>query len=274
MHDYDSCVNYLTNSISYIPNTVLILGSGFSNYANSIMIDYEIPYSKIPGFPIPMNVAHPGKLLVGRSNGHKILIMQGRVHYYEGYDVSDIVFPIRVFKLMGVNNIILTNASGGINKEYEPGTVVLVKDHIASLIPNSLRGKNEDRFGERFPDSSNIYSKKIRNDIKNRCTSLGINLKEGVYIQTPGPSFETPAEIRAYGLLGADLVGMSTACEAIAASHAGMNICCLSCVTNYASGITKNRLTVSEIDDTISKVYSQIEIVLTEVIEYFAKEDE
>lgn len=269
MLDYDSCVDFLKKSIPYIPSTLLVLGSGFSNYITYITIDYEIPYSEIPGFQVPTNEAHRGRLLVCRFNGHKILVMQGRIHYYEGYEMKDIVFPIRVFKLLGITNIILTNASGGISPDCKPGTLVIVKDHIASLVPNCLRGENDVRFGVRFPDSSDIYSRRIRNDILSRCSALGIDLKEGVYIQTPGPSFETPAEIKAYGLLGADIVGMSTACEAIAASHAGMNVCCLSCVTNYASGITPVKLTVQEIDETISKVYPKIQIVLTDIIEYF-----
>lgn len=270
MLDYDSCVEFLSREITDLPSTLMILGSGFSNYADSMKIEKEIPYSEIPGFLVPTNQSHPGKLLVGNVKENRVVVMQGRFHFYEGYDVKDIVFPIRVFRLMGVKNVILTNASGGIGADCVPGSLVLVKDHISSLVPNCLRGSNDERFGERFPDSSDIYCEKARSEIRRRCSALGIELREGVYIQTPGPSFETPAEIRAYGLLGADIVGMSTACEAIAASHTGMQVCCLSCVTNYASGITKSPLSVEEIDTTIQKIYPKLKIVLTEIVDYFS----
>ncbi len=268
--DYNSSVTYLIKKFPYIPDTLLVLGSGFANYVNSVEIDYEIPYSEIPGFKIPTNHMHQGKLILGRACENQVLIMQGRIHYYEGYDMPDIIYPIRVFRLMGLKNVILTNASGGISPEYDPGTLVFVKDHISCLVPNCLRGENDPEFGVRFPDSTNIYTESVRKDLIQRCRKKGIEVKEGVYIQTAGPSFETPAEINAYRILGADIVGMSTACEAIAASHAGMTVCCLSCVTNYASGIAKKKLTAYEIDETIGKVFPTIEIVINDIINYFA----
>lgn len=274
MIDYDSCVDFLSRKIADIPNTLMILGSGFSKYASTMKIEIEIPYSEIPGFLLTTNESHPGNLLVGEIKENRVVVMQGRFHFYEGYDVKNIIFPIRIFRLMGVKNVILTNASGGISPDCTPGTLVIVKDHISSLVPNCLRGQNDERLGVRFPDSSDIYSKEARNEILRRCSALGIELKEGVYIQTAGPSFETPAEIRAYGLLGADIVGMSTACEAIAASHAGMQVSCLSCVTNYASGISKTPLRVEEIEDTIHNIYPKLETVLTEMVDYFSLRSE
>lgn len=270
MLEYNSCVTYLAKEFPYIPDTVLVLGSGFADYVHTVESDYEISYAELPGFRVPTNKMHRGKLILGRVRGKQVLIMQGRIHYYEGYDMSDIVFPLHVFRLMGLKNVILTNASGGISPGYDPGTLVFVKDHISSFVPNCLRGENDSRFGVRFPDSSDIYTESVRSDMIRRCQDFGIAVKEGIYVQTAGPSFETPAEIKAYRVMGADIVGMSTACEAIAASHAGMKVCCLSCVTNYASGVIQKKLTAEEIDETINQVYPQIETVINNIVDYFA----
>lgn len=267
---YAKCAAFLKQQLPFIPETVVVLGSGHADFVKSLQVVYEISYADIPGFCTPTNEGHAGRLVAGFSEGNRVLVMQGRLHYYEGYDMEEIVFPIRVFCLMGVRNIILTNASGGIKAEYGPGSLVLLKDHISSFVPNPLRGRNDERIGVRFPDSGDIYDKKAREEISRRCFQCGLPVKEGVYVQTQGPAFETPAEIRFYGMIGADIVGMSTACEAIAARHAGLRVSALSCVTNYACGITENKLTIEEVEENIKKVSRQIENVLKIMIEVYS----
>ena len=269
---YDECAAFLKQRLPFIPETVLVLGSGQNDLVKMFHIVYEISYKDIPGFGVPTNEGHLGRLIVGLSGENRVLIMQGRLHYYEGYDVDEVVFPIRVFKLMGIRNIILTNASGGIKEGYSPGSLVLLKDHISSFVPNPLRGKNDARIGVRFPDTSDIYDKAARAEISRRCQECGLVVKEGVYVQTPGPAFETPAEIRFYGMIGADIVGMSTACEATAAVHAGLRVSALSCVTNYASGVSQNKLTIEEVDENTKKVSEKIEKILKIMIEVYSSE--
>ena len=209
----------------------------------------EIPYSEIPGFPVSTVPGHDGRFIFGNLGGVSIVCMKGRVHYYEGYAIEDVVLPIRLMRLLGAEILFLTNASGGINKAYHAGDFMLIRDHISTFVPNPLIGKNIDELGTRFPDMSSVYDKELCAVIKDVAKSEGIDLKEGVYAQLTGPSFESPAEIRMLGALGADAVGMSTVVEAIAANHMGMRICGISCVCNLAAGISKKPLTHDEVQE-------------------------
>lgn len=212
-----SCFSYIKNRVDLVPSIAIVLGSGLGNYANCIDVVQTIEYSEIPEFPISTTKGHKGRFVFGFVNGIPVVIMQGRVHYYEGYDIKEVVLPIRILHMLGANILILTNSSGGVNYLYQPGQLVLVKDHIACFVPNCLRGDNIQFLGPRFPDMSEIYSIELRKIIRGVALRNNIPMEEGVYLQTAGPSFESPSEIKMYRTLGADLVGMSTACEAIAA---------------------------------------------------------
>lgn len=246
----DNCYKFLKSKINITPYVAIVLGSGLGNVIKGVSNMQIINYSDIPDFPISTVDGHRGRYLFGYIENIPIVIMQGRVHYYEGYDMPDVVLPIRIMRMLGAKKIILTNSSGGVNYDYQPGQLVLVKDHIASFIPNCLRGTNISFLGTRFPDMSQIYSGYLRDIVKDLAKKMNIHIKEGVYLQTLGPSFESPAEINMYRTLGVDLVGMSTACEAIAAKHAGMEICCISVVSNLASGMTDHILTIEEVSET------------------------
>ena len=206
------------------------------------------------GFPVSTVAGHEGRFVFGNIENVPVVIMQGRVHYYEGYDVRDVVMPIRLMGLLGAKTLFLTNAAGGINKSFAQGALMMITDHISSLVPSPLIGGNIDELGLRFPDMSEIYTKKLRDIIRESAKELSIALCEGVYIQTTGPNYETPAEIRAYETLGADAVGMSTAIEAMAARHMGLSVCGISCITNMAAGLSPVPLTHEEVKETADRV--------------------
>ncbi len=210
-------------------------------------------YSEIEGFPTSTVPGHKGRFVFGMMDGVPVVIMQGRVHYYEGYAMQDVVLPTRLMKLMGAEVLFLTNASGGINTDFSAGDFMLITDQISDFVPSPLIGPNLDQFGTRFPDMSEIYDKDLRSIIADTAKELNIKLQQGVYIQLTGPNFESPAEIRMCRTLGADAVGMSTACEAIAANHAGMKICGISCVANLGCGLTENPLTHKEVMEAADK---------------------
>lgn len=265
----EKCYKCIREKTDFVPEIALVLGSGLGDYAESADVNVEmtIPYSEINGFPTSTVSGHKGQFVLGTVNGVKTAIMQGRVHFYEGYGISDVVLPIRLMRLMGAKVLFLTNASGGINEGFECGDFMLITDHISSLIKSPLVGENIDELGVRFPDMSEIYDKDLREIIKKSADELDIKLKEGVYIQTTGPQYESPAEIRAFKALGADAVGMSTACEAIAANHIGMKICGISCISNLAAGISKTPLTHKEVQETADRVAPDFKKLLTESIE-------
>lgn len=265
----EKCYKCIREKTDFVPEIALVLGSGLGDYAESADVNVEmtIPYSEINGFPTSTVSGHKGQFVLGTVNGVKTAIMQGRVHFYEGYGISDVVLPIRLMGLMGAKVLFLTNASGGINEGFECGDFMLITDHISSLIKSPLVGENIDELGVRFPDMSEIYDKDLREIIKKSADELDIKLKEGVYIQTTGPQYESPAEIRAFKALGADAVGMSTACEAIAANHIGMKICGISCISNLAAGISKTPLTHKEVQETADRVAPDFKKLLTESIE-------
>lgn len=237
LRDIKEAGEYIKQKIGKTPQIAIILGSGLGALVNEIKESLEIDYNDIPGFPVTTVEGHEGKLVFGKIGDKYILAMKGRFHYYEGYDVSKVVFAVRVFKFMGINNLIVTNAAGGINKDFNPGDLMIIKDHIGFFAPSALRGANIDEFGVRFPDMSKAYNPELIQLCKDAASKEGINVREGVYIFAKGPMYETPAEIRAMSILGADAVGMSTVPEVTVANHAGMNILGISCITNMAAGI-------------------------------------
>jgi purine-nucleoside phosphorylase len=219
------------------PEVAMVLGSGLSEAFGIPGQGTIIPLSELPGFPLPTVAGHTGQFWAGKINGKKLLLQQGRTHYYEGYSIDDVVFATRLFSILGIKTLIVTNASGAINKDIAPGDLVLITDHINMLGINPLRGPNLDKLGPRFPDMSAAYSLRLRSLAKQEAKSQNIAIKEGVYLATPGPSYESPAEIRAFRALGADLVGMSTVPEVITARHAGIEVLGISCATNLAAGV-------------------------------------
>lgn len=261
------CLKAIREKTDFIPEAGLILGSGLGDYAKDKEVIFELPYGEIDEFPVSTVPGHDGKFIFARIGGKNVVIMKGRVHYYEGYDMSDVVLPVRLMCAMGAKKIILTNAAGGINEAFSPGDLMLITDQISSLVPSPLRGRNCDEMGLRFPDMSEIYTKSLRDAAFSAAEKCGIDLKSGIYIQTTGPNYESPAEIRMYKLWGADAVGMSTACEAIAARHMGAEICGISCISNMAAGISKNPLTHEEVSETGKKAALKFKALLDNLIE-------
>ncbi len=229
-----------------MPEIALVLGSGLGEFTKNLD-GVQIPYSEIPDFKVSTVQGHKGSLFFTEIFGKKLVVMQGRLHFYEGYELSDITYPVKVFKKLGVKTLILTNAAGSLQKELVPSDLMLIKDHINFTAKNPLIGKNDDTLGERFPDMSDIYTSSLRNLVKTCAKEEGICLKEGVYLMTTGPSYETPAEVRMFGLLGANAVGMSTVPEAIVANYLGLQTIGISLITNYASGISSEKLSHKEV---------------------------
>lgn len=246
MRSYEYC----KRKIDFRPKIALILGSGLGQFAETVDVIGEIPYHEIAGFPVSTVAGHNGRFLFGYIEDVPVVLMQGRVHYYEGYSMQDVVLPIRLMRLMGAEILFLTNASGGVNPSFSAGDFMLITDQIASFVPSPLIGANMEELGPRFPDMSEIYDKDLQELIRKVAQEENIPLQEGVYLQFTGPNYESPAEVRLAGMLGADAVGMSTACEAIAANHMGMKICGISCVTNMACGISENPLNHEEVQET------------------------
>lgn len=239
------------------PEIALVLGSGLGAFADEFTSATKIPYAEIPYFPRSTAIGHAGKLVVGKVGKIPVCGMQGRVHLYEGYSVKEVAFPIRVFARMGVKAVILTNAAGGIKREFTQGTLVAIKDHINLQGANPLSGANDERFGPRFPDMSTVYDRRFREMTVGEGNRLGIGMYEGVYAALLGPSYETPAEIRYLRTIGADLVGMSTVPEVIAARHSGIRVLGISCVTNAAAGILDQPLDHKEVLETAERVKGQ-----------------
>ncbi|MEE3392363.1 MAG: purine-nucleoside phosphorylase [Lachnospiraceae bacterium] len=240
--------------IDFEPKVAIVLGSGLGGFADEIDVKAELAYKDIDGFPVSTAPSHEGKYIFGYIEQVPVVCMKGRVHYYEGYSMQDVVLPIRLMKLMGADTLFLTNASGGINRNFHAGDFMMITDQISDFVPSPLIGPNDPDLGVRFPDNSHIYTKELQEIIKSTARKLDIDLKQGVYIQFTGPNYETPAEIRMAGILGADAVGMSTAVEAIAASHMKMKVCGISCISNLAAGISLNPLTQEEVEETADRV--------------------
>lgn len=265
-----SCYESVKKEIDFVPQVAIVLGSGLGDYAKEIEVVKELPYEEIEGFPKSTVEGHAGKFLFGYLQGIRIVCMQGRVHYYEGYSISDVVLPIRLMKLMGAEILFLTNASGGINPEFKAGDFMLITDHISSFVPNPLVGENIEELGTRFPDMSEVYHKELRRRIQEAAKEQQIELKEGIYVQCSGPSFESPAEIQMFYKLGIDAVGMSTVVEAIAANHMGMKICGISFVANLAAGISRNPLTHQEVWEAANEAAPKFRRLVTQSILNFA----
>lgn len=266
------CYACFQKKISFVPQVALVLGSGLGDYANDIKVVAELDYKEIDGFPTSTVQGHEGKYIFGYVGTVPVVCMKGRVHYYEGYDISDVVLPIRLMKLMGAKVLFLTNASGGINTEFRAGDLMLIQDQISDFVPSPLIGANMEELGTRFPDMSEIYDKKLQQIIKKTAAVNDIPLEQGVYIQLTGPNFESPAEVRMCRILGADAVGMSTACEAVAANHMRMHICGISCIANMACGITPNPLTHKEVQEAADRVAPRFKKLVTKSIINIAKE--
>lgn len=261
-----TCVESVRKKVDFQPEVALILGSGLGDYADEIQIVQTVDYTEIEGFPTSTVAGHKGRFVFGYVNEVPVVIMQGRVHFYEGYPMSDVVLPTRLMGMLGAKKLILTNAAGGSNFDYKPGDFMLIKDHITTGVPSPLIGANLDELGVRFPDMSDVYSARMRDVIKKVAADMGIKLQEGVYVQLTGPNYETPAEVRMCRIWGGDAVGMSTACEAMAAHHMGMEVCGISCITNLAAGMSSEQLDHKEVQETADRVAKQFKELITGIV--------
>ncbi len=260
------CYDSVRRQVDFCPKVALVLGSGLGDYGEEIRLEKVLEYGAIEGFPVSTVPGHKGRFLFGYVGEVPVVAMQGRVHYYEGYSMQDVVLPIRLMKLMGAEVLFLTNAAGGANAQFAAGDFMLIRDQIASLVPSPLIGGNIEELGPRFCDMSEVYDEDLRRIIRKAAADLEIPLQEGVYIQLAGPNYETPAEVRMCRMLGADAIGMSTACEGIAANHMGMKICGISCITNLACGMTDQPLSHAEVQETADRVAPLFKKLVTECI--------
>ncbi len=267
-----NCYKSLGEKVDFVPAVGLILGSGLGDYADDIQIETVLDYSEIEGFPVSTVPGHKGRFIFGHVKGVPVVCMQGRVHFYEGYSMQDVVLPVRLMKMMGAKALFLTNAAGGVNHDFHPGDFMMITDQISSFVPSPLLGENMDELGVRFPDMSEIYDRRMQESIRSAAKEQGIPLREGIYLQFTGPAYESPAEVRAARILGADAVGMSTACEAVAANHMGMRICGISCISNLASGMTEQPLSHEEVQEAADRVAPLFKQLITESIGKIYKE--
>ena len=265
--NYNNAVQFIKQKIGdKKPDTAIILGSGLGVLKDDIENKVVIEYKDIPDFPVSTVEGHAGELIIGELSGRTVIAMNGRFHYYEGYDIKQTVFPIRVFALLGIEKVILTNAAGGINTDIKEGSFMVINDHLSFFAESVLRGKNEDEFGVRFPDMSEVYDKQEREKMKTIIEKYTGNSLEGVYAYMKGPAYETPAEIRALRALGADAVGMSTVPEAVVARHSGMKVVAVSCITNMAAGVTNKKLSHEEVKETADRVKGQFKEIIKEYL--------
>lgn len=271
---YENLTRYQTRIrqiTDFVPKVAIVLGSGLGDYADSLRIIAQIPYSDIEGFPVSTVPGHDGRFIFGYIENIPVVCMKGRIHYYEGYKITDVVMPIRLMGLLGAEILFLTNASGGINTAFQAGDLMLITDHISCFAPNPLIGSNIEELGTRFPDMSHVYDPQLQQIIRDAAAGQQIPLQEGVYAQLTGPSFETPAEIRMLRTLGCDAVGMSTAVEAIAARHMGMKVCGISCICNLAAGMTASPLTHAEVQEAADKAAPRFKQLVTESVRRFGE---
>lgn len=261
------CYESIKDKVEIKPRVALVLGSGLGNYGEGIEVKSVIDYHDIEGFPVSTVPGHKGRFIFGYVENVPVVCMQGRVHYYEGYSMSDVVLPIRLMKMMGAEILILTNAAGGIATGMRAGDLMLITDHISCFVPSPLIGENIEQLGPRFPDMSNVYDKELQKIVRKCAMELDIDIKEGTYVQLTGPNYETPKEVAMLRTLGADATGMSTACEAVAANHMGMKIVGISCISNLACGITPFALTHEEVQMTANEVAPKFKALVTKVIQ-------
>lgn len=261
-----TCVEAVRRKTDFVPEVALVLGSGLGGFGSQVDIHSVVEYSEIDGFPVSTAPGHMGRFLFGTVAGVKVVVMQGRVHLYEGYSAQDVVLPIRLMGKLGAKVLFLTNAAGGTDFTMTQGDLMIIRDQIASFVPSPLIGKNIDELGVRFPDMSNIYDRKLCDVIRSAAAEKGIPVKEGTYCQFTGPQYESPAEVRMARLLGADALGMSTAIEALAAVHMGMKVCGVSCISNLACGMTSQKLSAEEVNETAERVGKVFTELVTETI--------
>lgn len=260
------CAEEIRKRAGNVPRTAVVLGSGLGAFAERVENAEAVPYRELEGFPVSTVQGHEGRFVFGTVGEEPVAVMQGRVHYYEGYSMEDVVLPLRALYALGARRVLLTNAAGGISGHLAAGDLMLLTDHIASLVPSPLIGPNEEKLGVRFPDMTEVYSRRLRDKAKRVAEARGIPLKEGVYLQTTGPNYETPAEIRLYRALGAHAVGMSTACEAMAARHMGMEVCGISCITNLAAGLGGKPLSHEEVQEAADKAAGRFQSLLEGIL--------
>ena len=260
------CYDSIQMKIDFKPEIALVLGSGLGDYGETIDIVATLDYHDIEGFPVSTVAGHKGRFIFGYVQDVPVVCMQGRIHYYEGYAMSDVVLPTRLMKMMGAKVLFLTNAAGGLNFDFQAGDFMMITDHIMNFVPSPLIGPNIDELGTRFPDMSDVYKKDLQDIIRGTANELGIKLQEGVYIQLTGPNYETPAEVRMCRALGADAAGMSTAAEAVAANHMGMKVCGISCITNLGCGMLDQPLSHAEVQETADRVAVDFKRLVTQAI--------
>ncbi len=260
-----SCADYIRGKTTIQPQIAIVLGSGLSTFVTGIDVETTIPYSDIPGFPVSTVAGHNGNFVLGRMSGFDVIIMQGRVHYYEGYSTQDVVLPIRVMHELGANMLILTNAAGSLNYDFEPGEFMLLTDHI-SMVSSPLIGPNISELGDRFTPMNDAYDPALREKVKSIAAEMGIEMNEGVYIQVTGPQYETPTEIDMYRSWGADAVGMSTAIETITAKHMGMQVCGISCITNMGAGMGGSVPSHEEVQEMTAKMAWELKNIVYELL--------
>lgn len=265
------CHENVRMKTDFVPKVAIVLGSGLGDYAEDVRVAYELSYSELEDFPISTVPGHAGKFIFGFVDDIPVACMKGRVHYYEGYPVSDVVLPIRLLKLMGAEILFLTNAAGGVNTSFHAGDLMMIKDHISAFAPNPLIGPNIEELGVRFPDMSSVYDRELQKLLVRTAKENHIYLQEGVYAQMTGPSYESPAEIRMLRSLGCDAVGMSTVVEAIAARHMGMKICGVSCISNLAAGMSANPLSHREVQEAADMAAPNFKKLVTEAVKSMAE---
>lgn len=266
-----NCLESIRKKTDFVPQVAIVLGSGLGDYADGIAVECEVDYSEIAGFPVSTVPGHAGKFIFGHVGDVSVVCMKGRVHYYEGYPISDVVLPARLMKLMGAKILFLTNAAGGVNTAFHAGDLMMITDQISVFAPNPLIGANIDELGVRFPDMTEIYDKDLQEIIRKTAADNDITVQEGVYLQLTGPSYESPAEIKMAKVIGADAVGMSTAVEAIAANHMGMKICGISCICNMAAGISPVPLTHAEVQQAAAEASAKFKCLVTESVKRFGR---
>ncbi|MDX8290751.1 purine-nucleoside phosphorylase [Metabacillus indicus] len=267
LQEIKQSAEFMKEKVKNLPEIGLILGSGLGVLADEIENPVKIPYEDIPNFPVSTVEGHAGQLVFGTLKGANVAAMQGRFHFYEGYDMKKVTFPVRVLKEMGVKTIIVTNAAGGVNESFEPGDLMIISDHINNMGTSPLIGPNDSDLGVRFPDMSQAYNRELRTLAKNAASELGINVQEGVYVGNTGPAYETPAEVRLARVLGGDAVGMSTVPEVIVANHAGMKVLGISCISNMAAGILDQPLSHDEVMETTEMVKTNFLNLVKKIVE-------
>ena len=263
----DEAVAFVRSRTALQPRVGVILGSGLGDVVESIDVQTAIPYGEIPGARASTVLGHSGRMIFGHAGGVPVVAMQGRVHFYEGYEMDEVMFLSRVIGRLGIQSLVVTNAAGGVNTSYTPGDLMLISDHINLMGINPLRGPNIDALGVRFPDMSEAYPESLRNLAREVAQPLNLELKEGIYLALSGPTYETPAEIRAFRTLGADAVGMSTVPEVIAMSHMNIPVLGISCITNMAAGVFKQKLTHQEVMDTTARVQREFTALVLGVLQ-------